>query len=83
MKLSKELHELESIAEKLKMYLFGLRVPESLEGVLEYARDEAEGIADRISYLSMMAQYGDIPDAEFPDPSTPEACVSSMRAGNT
>lgn len=68
MKLAKELGALESMTSKLQMYLCGLRVPESMEGALEYAIDEVEEVAGRVSFLAMLAKDGGIPDAEFAAP---------------
>ena len=66
--LSKALEDLDTRSAKLNMYLAGLRVPEELEGVIEYARVEAEGIFDRVTYLEMMVKHNEVPDTDFPGP---------------
>ena len=65
MKLSEELLFLESASELLSAHLHSLRDrPE-----LDYARDEASTIAERITYIAMLANHGDIPECEFDEPS--------------
>ena len=65
MKLAQELKALDTITEKLNIYLAGLRAEGPLVGALEYAQSEAEAIAGRVSFLAMLAERGEIPDAEF------------------
>ena len=82
--LSKALEDLDTRSAKLHMYLAGLRVPEELEGVIEYARNEAEAIFDRVTWLEMMVKKGEMPDAGFPGPrgSEPEgATIEDKMAG--
>jgi len=45
MKLKEELRALDTITEKLNIYLAGLRAEGPLVGALEYAQSEAEAIA--------------------------------------
>jgi len=78
MKLSVELKRLDDMSNKLQMFLSGLRVPEELEGVIEYARKEAEEINNRVSYLSMMVDHDAVPDATVPDPLKPSEIVFSF-----
>lgn len=68
MMLSKALEDLTERSSKLHMYLCGMRVPEELEGVIEYARNEAEEVYDRVTYLEMELNHGEIPDVDFPGP---------------
>jgi len=68
MKLAQELKALDTITEKLNIYLAGLRAEGPLEGALEYAQSEAEAIAGRVSFLAMQAERGGIPDADFEGP---------------
>jgi hypothetical protein len=46
------------------MTLCGLRVPEELEGVMEYVRSEAEKISDKTNCMAYNIERGIIPDAE-------------------
>lgn len=78
MKLSKALGDLDTRSAKLHMMLAGLRVPEELEGVIEYARKEAEEINDRVSYLAMMVDHDAVPDTTVPDPLKPSEIVFSF-----
>jgi hypothetical protein len=75
MKLSEELKRLDDMSNKLQMFLSGLRVPDDLAGVINYAQTEAEEIFDRVTWLEMMVDKGEMPDAEFPGPrgSEPES----------
>ena len=71
MKLSTALEGLDERGRMLHMYLCGLRVPEELEGAMEYARDEAERINGLAGWLVDKVQRGEIPDADagfIPDP---------------
>ena len=62
--LSEELNRLEDMTRKLHMTLCGLRVPEALEGAMEYARDEAEKINGITGWLAGNVERGIIPDAD-------------------
>ena len=64
MMLSKELNRLEDMTRKLHMTLCGLRVPEALEGAMEYAIDEAEKINGITGWLAGNVERGIIPDAD-------------------
>lgn len=75
MMLSKALEDLDNRSRMLHSCLCGLRIPEELVGVMEYVRDEAEAVFDRVTWLEMMVDKGEMPDAEFPWPreSKPES----------
>lgn len=79
MKLTKALEDLDTRSAKLHMMLAGLRVPQELEGVIEYARNEAEEINERVSYLSMMVKHDAVPDATIPDPKKGSELVLAFR----
>lgn len=75
MMLSKALEDLDNRSRMLYSCLCGLRVTEEWGRVMEYVRDEAEAVFDRVTWLEMMVDKGEIPDAEFPGPreSKPES----------
>ena len=64
MMLSEELNRLEDMTRKLHMTLCGLRVPEALEGAMEYAIDEAEQITGITGSLAGNVERGSVPDAD-------------------
>ena len=64
MMLSEELNRLEDMTRKLHMTLCGLRVPEALEGAMEYAIDEAEKINGITGWLAGNVERGIIPDVD-------------------
>ena len=74
--LSKTLEDLDTRSAKLNMYLAGLRVPEELEGVIEYARAEAEAIFDRVTWLELAVKHGE--DMMVPDPVEPEESMQEL-----
>ena len=65
MMLSKELNQLVDMASKLQMLLSGLRVPEELVGVMDYACNEAEKVFDRLAGLEYAVDHGVIHDADM------------------
>ena len=54
MKLAQELKALDTITEKLNIYLAGLRAEGPLVGALEYAQSEAEAAEDDAGDMEML-----------------------------